>query len=176
MKSLLLFVLLIMITSQIFAQKSQDTIYWRPDYKLRWSDFKGTQENDRWEAASSCQFSCSYHFNESHIYFTSHCYFLTKKSWIDSIICSNNTLSHEQGHFDICEIYSLKLLNKLNESNIEIYDIKKTVSYLYDYITSQYLEFDQLYDNETLHGSNILMQKEWNIKIQELLKDIQMAK
>ena len=166
MKLNCLFLFLFGTNANSLAQ-NLDTIHWRPDYNLKWEDFQGP--HGPWVAAAASSISYEITHVGTNFYFKTCAIFFKKKSYVDTLQTNIYTLAHEQGHFDICEYYSTKLLAALksaylNSSNVE-YETKKLSS---EFETEK-RKADELYDFETLHGTNFVKQEEWNKKIAKML-------
>lgn len=73
-------------------------------------------------------------------------------------------LKHEQGHFDINEIYTRKMFQQFrnfkftNDFKNEIYTIMQSVN-------NELLQMQRLYEKETMNGTNVDGQAKWNSKI-----------
>jgi hypothetical protein len=82
------------------------------------------------------------------------------------------TLAHEQGHFDICEYYSKKLFFVLESMHITAANIEFEAINLLPELQIEQTKMDELYDAETLHGTDFAKQEEWNKKIAQMLNEI----
>src|ERR1700733_10251558 len=101
--------ILLVISLCSFETKSSSLIDWSADKRLTWSDFKARPDENSPNAAltgTNIQFDFAY---SSQTGFTYHitCRFDKNKSW--GRVKTDYILSHEQGHFDIAEIYTRKL-------------------------------------------------------------------
>jgi len=71
-------------------------------------------------------------------------------------------LSHEQLHFDICELYGRKfykaVLELKEEGNFNEYSVEQ----LYAEMETEFDEYQDLYDDETDHSTNGEMQRYWD--------------
>src|ERR1043165_2682189 len=92
--------------------QTSDTVQWRPEYKLRWEDFQGAPENDRWAAMTYCTLDCLIFSTGDSIEVFSSCYFSKIRSWVHEYEKDPNLLSHEQGHFDNCALFARKFLSR----------------------------------------------------------------
>ena len=101
-----------------------------------------------------------------------------KKKW------SNELRKHEQGHFDISEIWARKLDKKLQEmvrnelcgrgrteKEAEA-DLKKDIDNLFETYVEDEDEMQKKYDKETKNGKNNKQQTSWNEKLSDLLKSV----
>lgn len=131
MKYIYLYFLLItfnMVCSQNIVES--DSIKWVEGIKLEWKDFKGAVPfgySDIKKAASAFEIlaSCIDFKEDSIPIFDIEVFFVKSKSW--GILKTDDILRHEQGHFDIAEIYARKLrriykeMNNQKKSNIDDY-------------------------------------------------------
>ena len=171
MKTILLSLLFFLFYKEILAQNKQDTIHWRPNYKLKWEDFQGTPDRKRWVAATVCTFSYFYRYNDTGIYFTTYSYFIKNLSMADTLRTDEYGLVHEQGHFDICEYYSRILLFRLRKANLNRYNINDASQRICNEVQEERNQMDALYDFETSHGTELDKQQEWNKKITLMLNE-----
>ena len=164
MEKLLLF-LLLMLSHQVFSQDLTDTIHWRPDYKLKWEDFRGMPEiNTTYAATTYCSISYTYDISEKKLVFDIASFFYRNLSWTRDTF-STNGLAHEQGHFDINKLFALKLEiafrnYQLNERTADA-DLKR----IFDAIIIERDKFDERYDNATKYSFDKDKQREWSERI-----------
>jgi hypothetical protein len=170
MKIIFLIYFFLLIFLKTTAQNTQDTIHWRLDYKLKWGDFQGVPDKEHWVAGTACSFSYSYKYYDSRIFFETCSYFFKKLSEVDTFRISKYSLIHEQGHFDICEYYSRILLFRLRESNLTKFNVKDNSNIILNEVSVEYNKVDELYDLETLHGTDFTKQEEWDEKITQWLR------
>ena len=76
---------------------------------------------------------------------------------------------HEQGHFDITEIYARKLDNALRDYNFNPKRFKTDLDEIYKDIMEEKEELQNQYDLETDYSRNKEKQTEWLKKIQKEL-------
>jgi len=100
----------------------------------------------------------------------------SRKSWFRFV---QETLPHEQGHLDINEIYSRRLARLTLEElpvgegatpQAAIQDLTIKLKALSDRTAQESRAEQDAYDAATLHGKNIVAQREWNMRIQMRLK------
>lgn len=176
MKNIFLLVYFIFFAFNVNAQTKPDTIHWKRSYKLRPQDFLGDVEsNSRYKAitVSGIEYS-SFYDTDTSLKFNVFAIFHKKDSWIVNKKDSSYILQHEQGHFDITEIFSRLLYQRLKE--IENKNYSKNKILLNDRIT-QIVEktvkqkniFDMAYDSETKNSLESRQQIKWLKKIENLL-------
>ena len=80
-------------------------------------------------------------------------------------------LSHEQGHFDIAEIFARKLYKKMSEYKFNRRTYQKELNKIYQDILDEKEEIQNDYDRETNHSINKEKQAEWLKKLKRLLEE-----
>ena len=152
---------------------AQDTIYWQPSYKLKWEDFQGIPDSSSKDGAISRPV-IKYHLsaNEDSFNVKVICFFIKSKSW--SKFKKNDTLLlHEQGHFDIAELFARKLRKAFAEYKFNAQTVGKDIDNLFIFNRQERTEMDMLYDKETNHSQNTQQQILWNKKIKAKLDSFQ---
>lgn len=184
------FLLIMQFFTCCYAQDDFDEnryILWGENIELSWDDFLLKQAKDTKGAALiSCHFHYSYSIGkaENTIVFEVYVYLEKESSWsiyhgvtdMDSNE-SNRVLKHEQGHFDINEIYAREcrmLLSKIKANSYE--KAKKKYDRITKEIMTKLTDEQTLYDEETNHSINTEKQAEWNKKIAERLKELEAYK
>jgi len=153
---------LLVLTFMTSQADCQDTIYWRKDNKLTWSDFKGEPVGtSRHRAVTSSGIAYSWSLPDTGAYFKTAAFFVTNRSWTKSVK-DTNTLNHEQGHFDITEIYARKLLASLQQLNRDKKATKQSIAQVAEKTIAQKNDFQKQYDFETSFGINREAQKKWD--------------
>ena len=151
-----------------------DQFQWNEHKKLSWDDFRGAVNavNDESAAATHCGIGFRTNTTvpgskpEIVVYNT----FYAKKSWVRADAKMPSILDHEQGHFDLCEIYTRKLKNRMNSFDFNVPDVKQALMSIYSEINNEYESRQQAYEEETTHGTNIPQQKKWqDMMIHELM-------
>jgi len=157
--------------------KYEKQIEWNINRPLKWSDFKGQHKEissfNKFtaETNSGFQYQTNYvnAFKRPKFFVTS--FFNCNLSWVNPGFTKNKELLiHEQGHFDLSEIYARKLEKKLNNANLKMNNIVADSKHIYEEV---YLEFSQeqiKYDNETTHGSILEKQEKWNKYFNSVLR------
>lgn len=85
---------------------------------------------------------------------------------------TDELLNHEQGHFDINEIFARYCIKELKEVKVKNMDkFGKVVEKTFDRIGREMSKFQDEYDRETDHSKVRDKQIEWNKKIARMLKE-----
>ncbi|TLP81886.1 DUF922 domain-containing protein [Maribacter sp. ACAM166] len=153
--------------------QSQKGVQWRPDVRLSWEDFIGTDPVGSSAAATtasgiSYNFETFYEGDERKVHFNVHTYFYPEQSWYKPKFCNEMTLLHEQLHFDITELYARKLREQLANTKFSE-NIKEEVRKIYKVIIRQLNDFQNKYDSETDYSRNLTVQERWLDEIESAL-------
>jgi hypothetical protein len=168
-----LHLILTIFPALLFSLPENTFIDWKADYKLMWDDFKAPPDKNSPNAAeTSTAIKFDFSYDGSNLKYHITCQFDKNKSWgrvkIDYI------LSHEQGHFDIAEIFARKLNKSLKEYTVgNVGNLNKEVNKIYDNTMHQLHNMQVAYDTETNFSINKARQEEWLKKISSELKDLE---
>ncbi|WP_299249273.1 DUF922 domain-containing protein [uncultured Cytophaga sp.] len=167
-------VIQIIVSLFLFSIISSDSnsFGWTTERKLTWSDFKGKPDKSNPAAALTyTDIKMNASLNNDVISILVENLFNQNLSWSKNKN-SASLLAHEQLHFDITEIYTRKIRLKMNEiasaKTIQNGTLNKESSKL----LKEWKQFQNKYDEETNHGILTDKQKEWQLKVQSLLKEI----
>jgi hypothetical protein len=153
-------------------EESNDFIPWSLDQRLIWEDFqcepkKGTDA----VASTSTTLGIAYEISDGHMTYDITCNFSKQKSW--GLMKTDYILAHEQGHFDITEIFARKLHQALQNYVFNKRTFKKDINEIYQSVVKEKEEFQKAYDEQTDHSRNRKVQYEWLNQIQQLLDETQ---
>lgn len=148
----------------------RDAIPWKPSQRLTWDDFlceprRGTDA----VASTSTSLGIAYQMDNGALSYHITCSFSKSKSW--GLIKNEYILAHEQGHFDITEIFARKLNEALQNYQFNRKTFKRDVSQIYQSIVDEKERYQKMYDEETDHSRNKKIQMEWLDKIQSMLDE-----
>lgn len=150
------------------AQENSDTnqIAWSKDYKLKWNDFKGSPDINT-SASASTGTLISYiliPISDSTCKAKIFSYFLKNSSW--TFTKTNKLLlKHEQGHFDIAELFARTFRSKVEGKIFSFRTASLDVATYLVKILEEKDRYDELYDKETEHSINEERQSYWSKKI-----------
>ena len=171
-KKLLTFLLLSVSLSSIGQSRDEELISWNEGKKLTWADYKGNARTDADAVASTATYlGIEYNFSNKGFGYTITCSFSKTRSW--GLHKTDYILAHEQGHFDIAEIFARKLNMQLSGYKFEKNNFKTDLKKIYDTITSEKEKMQNDYDRETNHSINKEQQKEWLKKIEKMLNGLE---
>jgi len=146
-------------------------IDWNTDRKLNWEDFKAAPDKNSPNAAlTSTAIKIDFTYNNQALKFHIRCQFDKKSSW--GRVKNDYILSHEQGHFDIAEIFARRLYKSLKEYEPNPETLTKDINKIYQDMMQQYHDRQTLYDGETKFSIDTEKQAEWLKKIKNELVEL----
>jgi len=173
-------------------------IPWSPDRPLAWGDFRGAvdpQAPPERVAMTAASLTWGYeyqieHDGESCAYWIteirSEAVFDQRRSWVRPTHRKPEILAHEQGHFDLTQIYKQLLDERAAEliglrqrcegstieqaSSFTQRDAAESVQAVFDAIWTRYMAAQRAYDEQTAHGISAGTQRRWSEKIQSALE------
>lgn len=144
---------------------NREQFSWSDHTKLTWEDFKGEVNAPREESAAATY--CSIGFKtivpapDSLPEIVVYNAFYVNKSWVRSDAKIPSILDHEQGHFDLCEIYTRKFKDHVSSFKLNSNAAKQQLLDAYADLSKEYEARQQAYEEETAHGTNMAEQKRW---------------
>ena len=152
----------------IDKRETAEEIPWIPERRLTWEDYQcDPVRNTDAVASTSTSLGISYQVINSKLTYHIACGFSKIKSW--GLIKTNYILAHEQGHFDITEIFARKLYEALQNYTFNRRSFRKDINEIYQSVVRQKEEFQEMYDGQTDHSRNRKIQNEWLDRIDDLL-------
>ena len=156
-------------------QLYESEIIWSPYRKLTWDDFKGKPKDDEFKDFAAVS-NCNIGFRSNRVTLLKNAKFYVENkfdcynSWVKpEALGDDNLLKHEQGHFDIAEIFKRKLESKLASEKVSLTKFEAFAHKALDQIQEEFLKEQELYDLETNYGLDKTNQEEWESKILRLL-------
>jgi hypothetical protein len=147
-------------------------IPWVPHYRLTWDDFLcEPRRNTDAVASTSTALGMAYQIKNGKLTYQVTCKFSKNKSW--GLVKTPYILAHEQGHFDITEIFARKLYQALQGYPLNRATFAKDINAIYETVVEAKEAFQAAYDGETDHSRNRNKQAEWLERIDMLLEDTQ---
>jgi hypothetical protein len=144
------------MTTHSFTQ-SDSIIRWSPDRKLTYSDFIGqrptaemSHDNIDTLAAISCSIRYVLDTKNGKWFVRAYAFVNLRKSWMDVKI--PYVLKHEQGHFDITEIYSRRFEKEVNDTSIA--DVHDYYAFVNEKLRQTFQSLDEenkKYDSYTMN-------------------------
>jgi len=153
---------------RLTAGQNEDFIAWSANRKLQWQDYLAEPDSRSGAAAStSTQIGFEYHIRDNKPTYTITCKFSKSKSW--GRFKNDYILSHEQGHFDIAEIFTRKFVKALRAYSFDINNYRNDLRRIYSDAMKEKEQFQQKYDRETDYSRIREKQVEWLKKIKDEL-------
>jgi hypothetical protein len=151
-------------------ERGEDLINWSATRKLTWADYKGRPDPNSDAAASTTTYlAIEYNITSNAFGYKIQSRFSRTRSW--GLHKTEYILSHEQGHFDLAEVYARKLHKEMSEYRFDKNNFKKDLKKIYDEVTEEKEEMQNRYDRETRHSINKTRQAEWLQKIEDMLRE-----
>jgi hypothetical protein len=155
----------------IVFNESEDeaTLPWMNKRRLTWDDFKcDPVRNTEAVALTSTSLGISYKIKGNQFQYDVACSFSKHHSW--GLMKTPYILAHEQGHFDITEIFARKLHQKLQVYQLNDRTFKQDISTIYQKVVKEKEAYQELYDAQTDHSRKKIKQEEWLVRIDALLE------
>lgn len=151
---------------------------WSAGRKLQWQDFQGVAPGHQQHVAAITACGIGYYTNSvsagERPTITVYNSFYMRDSWVRQEAADERVLTHEQGHFDLCEIYTRLLRQEIAAANITGANMKRELARIYARVTAAYEARQQAYEAETAHGTIAAAQNRWTNQIQAELNANQM--
>jgi hypothetical protein len=169
-----LFTVFIVLTS--FKQDDNEKI-WDAKSPLKWSDYRRPDKDKRLDARASALTVIAIPYRYKRLKSDSNVYVLAfqvknvmyrNQSWVQPGYTSTALLVHEQLHFDLSEYFSRQLLKAL-EGFTYSKNFKNEMLEIVKRNDAQYKSMGNLYDEQSIHSTNTVMQSKWNDYVQSLL-------
>lgn len=160
------------LAAQSIKKLNNDTVIWQAETPLVFTDFKGKVSANKAIGGQVLSGILLYTKEiEGLPVFVVEAIFIKSKSFIrDSSLYA---LNHEQMHFNITEIFARQARKKLLKTNFaKISNVNKKLNDLYKEVNESLSKYQELYDNDTEHGTNFTKQKMWNEKILAQLQSL----
>ncbi|MEO6539441.1 MAG: hypothetical protein ABIN74_00565 [Ferruginibacter sp.] len=182
-----LFIILLLASVSVHAQfnvtikwqpikgSSGDTIYYDPERKLEWDDFKGRPVASS-PAAAITESGFGYKMSmqsvnrRTNVVITVFCYFNKRHSWVKKDMDNDYALLHEQHHYDITYINACLFIQKLKEARFNSGNYDYLVEKIHDESFKALEKMQDDYDGQTSNGRINRMQHFWNKKIDQQLE------
>ena len=154
-------------------------IEWSKDRKLTWNDFKGKSISTP-DTKTGAESNCGFGFQSNTVRIFSNVkmkienMFYCNSSWVlPENKANNELLEHEQLHFDLSQIYARQLRKKLAERKLNLFNFPKESKKIFYDVFNLYTERQNLYDKETNHGTNSIVQNKWKKNIEIELNELE---
>lgn len=152
------------------AQTDEVRMEWSANRKLNWADYQGTPDPTVGAAASTTTYlAIEYEIENGKLLYYISSTFSPARSWVRHR--TDRVLTHEQGHFDIAEIFARKLHQRMLDYQFNKNTFREVLGNMYNTIQAEKDQLQNQYDRETNHSINEELQKAWEEKIKLQLKE-----
>jgi len=149
-------------------EEDAEFIPWMDERRLTWEDFLSEpRKHSDAVASTSTSLGIAYQVAQGALEYKITCNFSKTKSW--GLLKTDYILAHEQGHFDITEIFARKLYQEMQQYAFNRKTYKRDINELYQSIVKEKEAMQAAYDGESDHSRNRKLQYEWLAKIDQLL-------
>ncbi len=156
----------------LFIAGEASFIEWNAARKLNWNDFKSAPDPNSPNAAlTNTAINIEFGYDKSGFQYSIKCSFDKTLSWVR--VKDDAVLAHEQGHFDIAELYARKLNKALKGYRFNANSVANDVNKIYNDMMTAHRDAQEVYDHETDYSRNKIKQEEWLKKIAADLKDLE---
>ena len=131
---------------------------WNKSRRLSWNDFRGEVPGDTRENHAAATF-CGIGFEtntisarQPRLKIRVYNSFYTNSSWAKEEYQDDLVLAHEQGHFDLCELYTRKLRERFSKVKVSVHDMKTVLGRIYKEVQDEYVARQEDYEEENSHG------------------------
>jgi hypothetical protein len=152
--------------------EDHEFIPWTHNRILTWDDFQSAPNRGSDAVAStSTSLGLAYQVKDRALTFEITCKFSKTKSW--GSLKTDYILAHEQGHFNITEIYARKLYQELSLYKLNPRTYQQDLNRIYQKIVKEKENMQNLYDGQSDHSRNKKVQANWAEIINTLLEETQ---
>lgn len=161
-----------LVTKLAKPKADDEYIPWGTHNRLTWDDFLcAPKSNTDAVASTSTALGIAYQIKNGKFTYQITCKFSKNKSW--GLVKTPYILAHEQGHFDITEIFARKLYQALQGYQLNRTSFQSDINAIYEAVVAAKESFQMAYDGQTDHSRNKRKQAEWLERINALLEDTQ---
>ena len=159
-------------------EEGNDFLSYSPKRPLRLEDFQGQPNNVPTVAAVTFSMvSLKYSSlltmdNEIIVDVSVVAYFNKSKSWCRTTSRNPETLAHEQRHFDLSAVKACELVDTIRKFQFSVDHFGTELDMLHRQKQKELDELQDLYDQESKHGTGPATQVKWNRLIDERLKQL----
>lgn len=145
-------------------------IFYTPNRKLSWDDFKGKPVAASEAAAiTNAGFGFKMMFksenNVATLHLTVDCSFSVSDSWVKHNRKTPYILNHEQHHFDLAYLYAMQFVHNLRAAKYTMNDYTKVLDKIYNQCQADLTAAQNAYDAETNNSQLADQQELWDKKI-----------
>lgn len=98
--------------------------------------------------------------------------FTRQASWVKSDSKQDTLLMHEQGHFDLCELYGRRFRKSVQAMTLSLTGFDREINTLFQETWRAYQVEQDRYDRETEHGLITAVQLQWQALVADELEKL----
>ena len=152
-------------------------IPWKAGRLLVWDDFKGAVPSNAPDSVvavtnSGIGIQTNTVTTNSAVKVYVYNSFETSLSWVRPGEQKHAVLVHEQGHFDLCELYTRKMRQRFAAANITFKNLQDVNRDIYNSTMKEYIQRQSDYEDATQHGMIETVQQEWTGTIAKELAEM----
>jgi hypothetical protein len=160
----------------LIAQSQPRVLKWNQHPTLNWTDFQGRPRRTTGEpsAVTDTGFRVRLECRENALDILVAAEFYPRSSWVKSPRKSPELLRHEQGHFDLTELYARKMIKAIRDANIACEDDRRAEAAgkkIFEQLDREWEKAEKQYDAETKDGTDLVIQKKALERIAKELTD-----
>ena len=160
-----------------YDQTAPGALTWEQHPALNWNDFKGRARRTAGEpsAVTDTGFRVQLECREGALDIRVAAEFYRNSSWVKPGAKSVELLRHEQGHFDITELYARKMRKAIREGNIGCEDDRRAEAAgkgIFEQLDQQWEKAEKQYDADTSDGTDLGKQKQASARIRGELAEL----
>jgi hypothetical protein len=156
-----------------------ESIIWSAERRLRWDDFGG-RPDPMSDASAMTVYLLSYDGTCVGNVFDRRVFsaFLPDQSWVRTNVLlarsdvSRYALAHEQTHFDLSEVSARRMRRALAALADPCSMTDEALHAIVDPFIREDFTRQRRYDTETLNGSNIAWQRDWEMRVERELREL----
>ncbi len=147
-------------------------IDWEKERLLTWKDFQGVPYVNKPNIAAVTTSLIQYRWMCKDGYLRTHCkaVFLKDESWVRLDSKNKRVLGHEQGHFNITEVYARKLQIMMDQRKYGCDEEAKLEADIEE-VLEKWRDLETRYDKSTAYSLNVKMQRQWDKYVADLLTE-----
>jgi hypothetical protein len=160
-----------------YGQSTTRALTWAEHPMLSWSDFQGHARRNTGEpsAMTDTGFRVQLECRGGALDIRVAAEFYKNSSWVKAGRKSAELLRHEQGHFDITELYARKMRKAIREARIDCKDDRRAEAAgkrIFEELDRGWEEAEKQYDAETGDGTDLAGQREASGRIGRELAEL----
>lgn len=165
------FITLLLTVGTIAVSLAQNELTYDKNRRLEWDSFKGQPDMNSWASAMTATLiKLNMTSNSKGVRVTVECVFVPSKSWVKPDHKDYVLLLHENGHFQLRELYARMLRKELKELKINSKNAGRKIKRLYAKYHKKASRTNRKYDKQTNFSRNKNAQTKWYAYINQELK------